>query len=78
MCIGSGVPLAGHYFLSHDSIQACRYVLAFSVWMVVTGAAFLTDGVRAPAVIAYPVIRPDHGKAKSGIDARTVRSTANG
>jgi len=51
-----GVALAGQYFLSRGSIQVCSHVLAFGVWMAVTGTAFFTDGVRAAVVITYPVI----------------------
>jgi PAS domain-containing protein len=56
-CIMVGVfALIGWYFLSRGRMQATIYVLAYGVWSVVTAIAVFTGGVRAPAVIVYPVI----------------------
>jgi diguanylate cyclase (GGDEF)-like protein/PAS domain S-box-containing protein len=52
----SCIAMMGWHFLRRGWIQASRNVLAFGPWSAVTVAAIFTDGVRAPVVIAYPVI----------------------
>ncbi|MEY3445402.1 MAG: hypothetical protein RIR45_157 [Pseudomonadota bacterium] len=46
----------GWYLLMRKQLQATVYVLCFGVWIVITGNAAFTGGVRAPAMVAYPVI----------------------
>jgi diguanylate cyclase (GGDEF)-like protein len=48
--------LVGWHLLRRRRIFATIYVLAYGVWTVVTVIAAFTGGVRAPAVIVYPVI----------------------
>ncbi len=44
------------YLLAHARARAAIHVLVFGVWSTVTCIAVFTDGVRAPVIIAYPVI----------------------
>ncbi|MHB8948935.1 MAG: diguanylate cyclase domain-containing protein [Rhodoferax sp.] len=44
------------YLMVRGKIAAAIYVLAFGVWSVMTLIAVFTGGVRAPVVIAYPVL----------------------
>ena len=57
---GSGtvclVALVGWYLLSRGRLKATVNVLAYGAWIVATGTAVITGGVRAPVVIVYPVI----------------------
>jgi diguanylate cyclase (GGDEF)-like protein/PAS domain S-box-containing protein len=50
------VAATGWYFISHGRMRAGINVLAYGIWLAVTGIAVVTDGVRAPIVIAYPLI----------------------
>ncbi len=50
------VALTGWYFLAHGRMQTTRFVLAFGIWVAVTGTAVFTDGVRAPVVVGYPIL----------------------
>jgi diguanylate cyclase (GGDEF)-like protein/PAS domain S-box-containing protein len=52
----AGVALIGWYFLSRGQLHTTITVMAFGIWVVVTGIAIWTDGVSAPVVIAYPLI----------------------
>jgi diguanylate cyclase (GGDEF)-like protein/PAS domain S-box-containing protein len=50
------VAVAGWIFLSRGKAQVAFSVLAYGSWVGVTGIAFFTGGVQAPAVVSYPVI----------------------
>ncbi len=50
------VALIGWYLLARGRIRATVKVLAYGVWIVATGVAVFTGGVRAPGIISYPVI----------------------
>jgi diguanylate cyclase (GGDEF)-like protein/PAS domain S-box-containing protein len=50
------VGVSGWYLLWRGRIKATINVLAYGVWTIVTGVSVFTGGVRAPAIIVYPVI----------------------
>lgn len=50
------VALTGWAFLLRGKVQGALHVLALGSWLSVTAIAFFTGGVRAPAIIGYPVI----------------------
>ncbi|MFZ4479568.1 MAG: EAL domain-containing protein [Rhodoferax sp.] len=48
--------LAARHLMLRGKILASKYLLAFGVWLTVALTAYFTGGVRAPAVIAFPLI----------------------
>ncbi len=50
------IALTGGLMLRRGRIRAATSVLAYGLWVGVTGIAAFTGGVRAPAVVGYPVI----------------------
>ena len=48
--------MAGWWLLAHGKISATVKVLSYGVWTAITAIAVITNGVRAPIVVAYPVI----------------------
>lgn len=50
------VAVTGWYLLSRSRIQATINVLAYGSWVIATAMSAFTGGVRAPIVIAYPLI----------------------
>ena len=50
------VAVIGWYLLSRGRMRATVFVLAYGVWVVVTGIAGFTGGVRAPMMVVYPVL----------------------
>jgi diguanylate cyclase (GGDEF)-like protein/PAS domain S-box-containing protein len=46
----------GWYFLERGRIQTTVKVLSYGVWAAITLIAVFTNGVRAPIVVAYPII----------------------
>jgi diguanylate cyclase (GGDEF)-like protein/PAS domain S-box-containing protein len=50
------IALTGWYFLSKGKIRTAQNILAFGAWVAATGTAVFTNGVRAPVVVAYPMI----------------------
>ncbi len=50
------IALTGWYCLRRGRVHAAKLVLAWGAWFAVTGTALFTDGVRAPVVVAFPMI----------------------
>ncbi|MCF8176408.1 MAG: hypothetical protein K9K30_14310, partial [Burkholderiaceae bacterium] len=50
------VALAGWFFLARGLIQVTVKVLAIGTWLAIAGISMLTGGVRAPVIIAFPVL----------------------
>ncbi len=50
------IAMTAWYLLQRGRVPASKLVLAFGAWVAVTGTALFTDGVRAPVVVAYPMI----------------------
>lgn len=48
--------VVGWYLLARGKIQATVKVLSYGVWLAITAIAVFTNGVRAPIVVAYPII----------------------
>lgn len=46
----------GWYFLARGRIQTTVKILSYGVWAAITVIAVFTNGVRAPIVVAYPII----------------------
>ncbi len=52
----SMIAVTGWYLLRHGKIRSSKGVLAFGAWVAVTATAVVTEGVRSPVVMAYPMI----------------------
>jgi diguanylate cyclase (GGDEF)-like protein/PAS domain S-box-containing protein len=50
------IALTGWYLLRRGKVHTAKLVLAFGAWVAVAGTAFFTEGVRAPVVVAFPMI----------------------
>jgi len=50
------VAMTAWYFLSRRRMQSAVNMLAIGVWMVITGASAFNGGVRAPLIVAYPLM----------------------
>ena len=48
--------LSGGYFLLRKQIQVTVGILVVGSWISLTGILLITDGIRAPAVVAYPLV----------------------
>lgn len=46
----------GWYLLARGRVQATVKVLSYGVWVAITLIALITNGVRAPIVVAYPIV----------------------
>lgn len=50
------VAVTAWYLLSRGRMHASVNVLAIGAWMVITGASAFNGGVRAPIIVAYPLM----------------------
>ena len=50
------IAMMGWHFLSHGKIRTTRNILTCGAWIAATATAVFTGGVRAPVVMAYPII----------------------
>src|SRR5512133_450057 len=50
------VAVTAWYLLSRRRLHASVNVLAIGAWLVITGASAFNGGVRAPIIVAYPLM----------------------
>ena len=48
--------VTGGFFLLRGQIQVTVRILVFGSWFSLTGILLITDGLRAPAVVAFPLV----------------------
>ena len=52
----ASLAVSGGYFLLRNQVQIAVRILVFGAWISLTCMLLITDGLRAPAVVAYPLV----------------------